>query len=87
MAQREIREFFVVHRGSEGTKVLARLCHGTPHRRLLDPFLSQLVHASADGMLLLVDASTREPVLRCPVEESNATRRESRSRALRFWLL
>ena len=87
MAQREVREFFVVHRGSEGTKVLARLFHGTPHRRLLDPYLSQLVHASADGMVLLVDADTREPVLRCLVEESNPRRRETRRRALRFWLL
>jgi len=87
MAPREVREFYVVHRGSEGTKVLARLFHGTPHRRLLDPYLSQLVHACADGMLLLVDADTQEPVVRCPVEESTSRHRVSRVRALRFWLL
>ena len=87
MAQREIRRYFVVHRGSGNTRVLAQLFHGAPHRSLLDPFLSQLAHKGADGSLLLVDADTRELVLRCPIEVSISRRGRRRMRAQRFWLL
>jgi len=87
VAQRDIRTYFVVHRGSAGTQVLAYLDHGTPHRRLLDPFLSQFLHADADGTLMLVDAETRELVLRCPIEQPTAQRGRSRARSHRFWLI
>jgi len=87
MAQREVRRYFVVHRGSGGTQILAQLCHGAPHRNLLDPFLSQLVHERADGILLLVDADTRELVLRCPIEDVALRRNRSLNRIHRFWLL
>ena len=87
MAEREIRLYFVVYRGSGGTRVLAQLFHRAPHRSLLDPFLSQLVHEGADGSLLLVEADTRELVLRCPIEASISRRRRLKMRAQRFWLL
>ena len=87
MAQHENRRYYVVHRGPDKTQVLAQISHGSPHRSLLDPFLSQLAHAGADGSLLLVDAETHALVLRCPIEASISRRERIRERAQRFWLL
>jgi hypothetical protein len=87
MAQHENRRYYVVHRGSDKTRVLAQISHGSPHRSLLDPYLSQLAHSGADGSLLLVDAETRELVLRCPIKASISRRERLKERAQRFWLL